>query len=184
MNSLKIRRVLINLHLIFAGLMAPAFLLLATSGGLYLMNIKGTTTDTPVPLAADAALDFSSATLDADVRALLAQNNIDHRFEYIRDRGTTIELRPTSRTYLTLSQTPDGLTATRHNPDLQKSMIELHKGHGPSLFKLYQKFVAIFLIAVVLGGVLVGLLAKAYRGKTLISLAAGTVIFLILALFA
>ena len=63
-------------------------------------------------------------------------------------------------------------------------MIELHKGHGPSLFKLYQKFVAILLIGVVLGGVLVGLLAKAYRGKTIASLIGGTVLFLVLALLA
>lgn len=184
MNALKSRRILINLHLIFAGIMAPAFLMLAVSGGLYLLNIKGTTDDTPVILADGAALDFQSETLEADVRALLVRSDINHRFEYIRDRGQTIELRPTSRTYLTLSQTPEGLSATRHDPDLQKSMIELHKGHGPTLFKLYQKLVAILLIGVVLGGVLVGLLSPAYRGKTLVSLVVGTVLFFILALFA
>lgn len=184
MNALKTRKLLVNLHLIFAGLMAPAFLLVAISGGLYLINIKGTTTETPVTLSDGAQLDFSSETLDADVRTLLAQSGIDHKFEYIRNRGQAIDLRPTSRTYLTISQTEGGLTATRYKPNLQKSMIELHKGHGPSLFKLYQKFVAILLIGVVLGGVLVGLLAKAYRGKTIASLAAGTVLFLILALLA
>lgn len=184
MNALKSRRILINLHLIFAGIMAPAFLMLATSGGLYLLNIKGTTADTPVVLADEATLDFQSETLEADVRALLVRSDIDHGFEYIRDRGQTIELRPTSRTYLTLSQTPEGLSAIRHDPDLQKSMIELHKGHGPTLFKLYQKLVAILLIGVVLGGVLVGLLSQAYRGKTIVSLVFGTILFLILALFA
>jgi hypothetical protein len=184
MNALKTRRLLINLHLIFAGIMAPAFLMLATSGGLYLLNIKGTTTDTPVALAEGAALDFKSETIDADVRALLVRNGIDHDFEYIRDRGQTIELRPTSRTYLSISQTSDVLSATRHDPDLQKSMIELHKGHGPTLFKLYQKLVALLLIGVVLGGVLVGLLSQAYRGKTIGALVIGTVLFLILALFA
>lgn len=184
MNTIKMRRILVNLHLIFAGIMAPAFLMLATSGGLYLMNIKGTTTDTPVALVDGATLDFKSETVEADVRALLVRSDIDHDFEYIRDRGNTIELRPTSRTYLTVSQSPDGLRATRHDPDLQKSMIELHKGHGPTLFKLYQKLVAILLIMVVLGGVLVGLLSKAYRGKTLVSLVFGVVVFLFLALFA
>ncbi|GLQ24487.1 hypothetical protein GCM10007853_23610 [Algimonas ampicilliniresistens] len=184
MNALKTRRLLINLHLIFAGLMAPAFILVAISGGLYLIGNKGQTVDTPVVLPAGSMLDFSSDSLEADVRALLSQSGIDHSFEYIRDRGTTIELRPTSRTYLSLSQTPDGLTATRHNPNLQKSMIELHKGHGPSLFKLYQKFVALFLIGVVLGGVLVGLLSKAYRGKTIVALSIGSILFLFLALFA
>lgn len=184
MNALKTRRLLINLHLIFAGIMAPAFLMLAISGGLYLLDIKGTTTDTPVVLADGAVLDFKSDTLEADVRALLVRSDIDHDFEYIRDRGAQIELRPMSRTYLSFSQNAGGLSATRHDPDLQKSMIELHKGHGPTLFKLYQKLVAILLIGVVLGGVLVGLLSAAYRGKTIASLVIGTAIFLFLALFA
>ena len=184
MDALKTRRLLINLHLIFAGLMAPAFLLVAVSGGLYLIGNKGETVNTPVVLPAGSKLDFTSSTLEAEVRDLLAAGGIDHSFEYIRNRGATIELRPTSRTYLSLSQTPDGLTATRHVPYFQKSMIELHKGHGPSLFKLYQKFVALFLIGVVLGGVLVGLLSKAYRGKTIAALTVGSVLFLILALFA
>jgi hypothetical protein len=118
------------------------------------------------------------------VRTLLLTSDIDHDFEYIRNRGTRIELRPTSRTYLVISQTPEGLSATRHVPDLQKSMIELHKGHGPKAFKTYQKLVAILLLAVVLGGVLVGLMSQAYRFKTVISLIGGTLLFLVLALFA
>ena len=162
--------------------MAPAFLLLAVSGGLYLVGIKGKTVDTPVALPAGATLDFDGATLDADVRTLLDEAGVDHDFEYIRNRGTRLELRPTSRAYLTLSQTPGGLTATRHVPDLQKSMIELHKGHGPRAFKLYQKFVAVTLLLVVLGGVGVGLLARSWRRLTLISLAVGTVAFVVLAL--
>lgn len=184
MSTLKLRNLLINLHLIFAGIMAPAFLLLATSGGLYLLNIKGSTTDTPITLPANAALDFGSATIEEDVRDLLSAAGIDHDFEYVRDRGSSIELRPTSRTYLTIAQTETGLSATRHDPNLQKSMIELHKGHGPRLFKLYHKFVAILLIGVVLGGIAVGLMARNYRSKTVISMVAGTILFLILALFA
>ncbi len=178
------RKTLINLHLLFAGFMAPAFLLFAISGGLYLVGVKGGTETTAVSLPAGATLDFESDTLEADVRALLQSADIRHRFEYIRNRGTRIELRPTSRTYLEFKQTPEGLTATRHDPDLQKSMIELHMGHGPSLFKTYQKVVAITLIGVVFGGVLVGLLARAYRRKTIIALVVGTVLFGLLALVA
>ena len=184
MNTVKTRRLLITLHLIFAGIMAPAFLLLAVSGGLYLINIKGTTQTSSVPLTANATLDFESPTLDQEVRTLLSTSGIDHDFEYVRNRGASIELRPTSRTYLSIAQTPEGLSATRHVPDLQKSMIELHKGHGPKAFKTYQKLVAILLLAVVLGGVLVGLMSQAYRFKTVISLIGGTLLFLVLALFA
>lgn len=178
------RKTLINLHLIFAGLMAPAFLLVAVSGGLYLIGNKGKTVDTPVALPADASLDFESNRLDSEVRNLLTRAGIDHDFEYIRNRGSRIELRPTSRAYLSFAQTPDGLRATRHVPDLQKAMIELHKGHGPRLFKTYQKVVALTLLGVVFGGVAVGLLAKAYRRRTIVAVALGTIVFAALALLA
>ena len=59
-------------------------------------------------------------------------------------------------------------------------MMELHKGHGPKLFKSYQKLVALLLLAVVFGGILVGLLAKAYRRHTIIALAGGFISFILI----
>lgn len=185
MANPKLRNNLINLHLLFAGFLAPAFILVAISGGLYLIGNKGSFKSEPINLAADAALDFKSPTIDADVRALLDASAISHKFGYVKSRGATkIHLRPTNRTFIEFNQTASGLTAKRVTPDFQGAMIELHKGHGPSAFKLYQKIVALGLLGVVLGGVGVGLLAKAYRRKTLTALALGTVLFFILALFA
>ncbi len=183
MTSLKARRLFVLAHLWFAGFLAPAFLLVAVSGGLYLLGNSGSFKSEPVPLPSGATLNFESPRLDADVRALLASADIDQSFEYIRNRGAVIQLRPTSRTHLEFRQTPDGLTATRKVPDLQGRLMELHKGHGPSLFKLYQKLVAIGLILVVFGGLLVGFLAPAYRRQTSIALAIGTIIFIFLAFF-
>jgi len=142
-----------------APLLAPAFLLVAISGGLYLTGNKGEFKSTPVTLPASASLDFKSPTLEQDVRDLLKTANIDHKFEYVRNRGTVIQLRPTSRTYLEFRQTDTGLTA------------------------LYQKAVALGLIGVVFGGILVGLLAKAYRRQTIIAVVVGSIIFFILAFF-
>lgn len=177
------RRTLILLHLVFAGVMAPAFILLAVSGGLYLVGIKGQAETTPLPLPAAATLDFDAGDIDAEVRRFLATAGIDHEFEYVKHRGDRLELRPTSRTYLSIERGAEGgLSAARHEPNLQKAMIELHKGHGPQAFKLYQKAVAIALIGVVLGGVLVGLLARTWRRTTIVSVAAGTVVFALLAL--
>jgi len=134
MTNPKARRLFILAHLWFAGLLAPAFLLVAVSGGLYLIGNKGEFKSTPVTLPASASLDFQSPSLEQDVRDLLASANIDHKFEYIRNRGTVIQLRPTSRTYLEFRQSEAGLTATRKVPDLQGKLIELHKGHGPQAF--------------------------------------------------
>jgi len=115
--SPKLRKYLVLAHLWFAGIMAPAFALHAISGGLYLMNIKGDAATERVPLPTGATLDFKSAALETDVRSLLEKANLKHEFEYIRNRGTVIQLRPTSKTYLEFKQTPQGLTATRgHKP--------------------------------------------------------------------
>lgn len=175
--SPKFRKYLILAHLWLAGLMAPAFALHAISGGLYLMNIKGEASTERVALPEGAALDFKSETLEADVRTFLETANLKHDFEYIRNRGNIIQLRPTSKTYLEFKQTPDGLSATRVKPDTVRSMMELHKGHGPQIFKSYQKLVALMLLLVVLGGILVGLMAKAYRRQTVIAVVAGVVVF-------
>lgn len=60
-------------------------------------------------------------------------------------------------------------------------MMELHKGHGPQAFKIYQMIAAIALFLIVIGGLAVGLLAPAYRGKTIASAAVGTLAFILLA---
>lgn len=177
--SPKIRKYFILAHLWLAGLMAPAFALHAISGGLYLMNIKGEAATERVALPASAELDFKSSSLEADVRALLEDANIKHDFEYVRNRGTLIQLRPTSSTYLEFKQTPQGLSATRVKPDTVQSMMELHKGHGPQIFKSYQKLVALLLLAVVFGGILVGLMAKAYRRQTVAAVVIGFVVFIL-----
>ena len=177
--SPKFRKYLILAHLWLAGLMAPAFALHAISGGLYLMDIKGKAATERVALPAGATLDFQSETLEADVREFLKTANLNHDFEYVRNRGTIIQLRPTSKTYLEFKQTPQGLSATRVKPDTIRSMMELHKGHGPQLFKSYQKLVAALLLLVVLGGILVGLMAKAYRRQTVIAVIIGGVVFVL-----
>ncbi len=184
MDNPKIRKLLILLHLYGAAFMAPAFLLVAISGGNYLLGNKGHVASAAMNLPAGASLDFKSPTLEADVRALLKSSNIDHKFGYVKNRGNLIQLRPTSRKYIELAQTDEGLKASMKSPNLVASMMELHKGHGPALFKTYQKLVALTLFFVIFGGVMVGLLAKAYRRKTVIALVFGTIVFAVLALFA
>ncbi|NNE56793.1 MAG: hypothetical protein HKN36_01675 [Hellea sp.] len=184
MTNPKIRKTLVTLHLLFAGFLTPAFLLVAITGGNYLLGNKGTFTKTPIELSAGAELDFGSDILRDDVIKLLDDNGIKHKFEYVRNRGNVVQLRPTSRKYIELTQTDAGLTAHWVKPNLQAGFMELHKGHGPTLFKTYQKIVALGLIGVVLGGFLVGFLAPAYRRKTLIATGLGAAVFIVLVWFA
>lgn len=180
MNPVQLRRLLITLHLYLAGFMAPAFLLVAISGGLHIAaGGVEQKTRTEIALPAEATFDFASPDRDAAVRAFLKEHEIKASFEYTVGRGNKFHTRPTSRTSLEFEQADDGLKVTKVKPNLAAALMELHKGHGPKIFRTYQILVGLALLFAVLGGVLVGLLAPAYRKTTMIATGAGTVIFLI-----
>jgi hypothetical protein len=184
MDNPKLRKLLITLHLLFAGFMAPAFILLAVTGGAYLLGQKGQETKAAINLPAGTVIDLKSPTAEADIRALLKSANIDHDFEYLKNRGTTAQTRPTSRPYISFKQKDGQWMAEKVTPNFMKAAIEIHKGHGPKLLKTYHKIVALMLMGVVFGGILVGLLAKAYRGKTIGAVTIGTLLYLVLIFFA
>lgn len=184
MDNPKLRKLLITLHLLFAGFMAPAFILLAVTGGAYLLGQKGEESKTAINLPAGTVIDLKSSTAEADIRALLKSANIDHDFEYLKNRGTTAQTRPTSRPYISFKQKDGKWIAEKVTPNFMKAAIEIHKGHGPKLLKTYHKIVALMLMGVVFGGIFVGLLAKAYRRKTIGSVAIGTLLYLLLIFFA
>ncbi|NOX94485.1 MAG: hypothetical protein GXP04_05130 [Alphaproteobacteria bacterium] len=175
------RRYVMLLHLYIAAFVAPVFILVAISGGLYLFGIKGDVTKTPLELPADATLDFSSRNLEDNISALLAAQSVQHRFEYLKMGATSAVTRPTSRISYEFKLEGGKLIANRVKPNLQKTMIELHKGHGPTLFKAYQKLVAISLILVVLSGLWMGLTSRALLKKTAITSGAGLIVFVLLA---
>lgn len=162
--------------------MAPAFIMLAISGGLYLIGIKGSSIETEVNVPTQFTLDLSSNSLEQDVRSLMTQLDLEINFEYLKVRGSSITTRPTSREFLKFTVTDDGLNVKKVSPDLQRSLMELHKGHGPSLFKAYQKMVAIALIFVMLSGLWMGIRNKMMRRKTFIAAMLGLITFTLLAL--
>ena len=184
LNSLKLRRLLITIHLWLAGLLAPAFLVVAISGGLYLAGFHPEAEQTPIELQAGSSLDFAADDLEDQVRDLLERQGLDVSFEYVRQGGNWAMTRPTTRTYIRFQQGAEGLEATLNRPNFQYVLMELHKGHGPRAYRLYQIAVALVLFLVVVGGLAVGLLARTYRRPTLIAVGAGTILTISLSVFA
>jgi hypothetical protein len=172
------RKKIMLLHLIIASLITPMVLLVSISGGLYLSGYKGAVTSVDVDLPPTTLLDFKSKDLEEDIRRLIKSAGIEHDFEYLKVSNSAIQTRPTSRVYLEFQQR-DSLTLTVQTPNLQKTLIELHKGHGPTLFKLYQKFCAVGLILILLSGVYMGLASRGLRTKTLICLLLGLGLFVV-----
>ena len=180
----RTKRALIHIHLYAAAFLAPMVILVSISGGLYLIGIKGSVSSTPVALPAGSSIDPKSPTLDDDMRVLLEAAGVEHDFEYLKVSGDTLLTRPTSRIHYQVNVGGDTLEMQRNVPDLQHRMIELHKGHGPQLFKQFQKVMAVGLLVILISGLAMGLVAKRLRARTMGIVAAGLLIFLLLVLLA
>ena len=179
MDNPKLRKLLILLHLFGGSFMAPAFILVAITGGLHMVGDGEKVETSAITLPAGTQVDLKSETAEDDVRAILKAANVDMKFEYLKIRGSSFETRPTSRTHVKFKPSPNGLTATLNKPNFQKAMMEIHKGHGPKILRTYHKLVALTLFLIIFGGLMIGVLAKAYRRKTLVSLALGTLLYIL-----
>ena len=142
------RKLFVTLHLYLAAFFAPVTILVAVSGGLYLIGNKGEVEQVQIHQA-DVAIDTGSASLKQDVDALLVAAGVkDYSYEYVKVKGDTLYTRPTSRDHYVIKLKGESATVSSASPNLQGRLIELHKGHGPGSFKTFQKLFALGLIFV------------------------------------
>lgn len=181
MIRVKVRNGLILAHLFIASALAPAFLLVAVTGAMDLAGIEADLTETDLSIPKGLVVDPDDPAIEDNVTAMLVANDLAIDFESLRVTPTLITTRPTSRSFVRIRQVEGEWRATLNEPDLQYSLMELHKGHGPAAFKAYQIGAGVALFLVILGGLLVGLMAKPYRRKTGAAFALGTLAFLALA---
>ncbi len=178
------RKLLISLHLYLAAFFAPVIILVAISGGLYLIGEKGTVVKEKIYEGVHPELTTGSPTIKEDVSALLAAAGVrDYDFEYVRSGGATLYTRPTSRDHYIIKLADEGaLSVELAQPNFQAAIIELHKGHGPGMFKTFQKILAAGLFVIVISGFWLGISAPALRTKSLATTMAGGVILMVLVL--
>ena len=176
------RNFFIQAHLLVAALFTPVILLMAISGGLYLLGIKGNIDQTELTAPPGAVINLESAALQEDVSQLIAQIDPEYTFEYLKIKGNTLFTRPTSKIHYELKLAGSDISIFRNQPSLQNALVELHKGHGPAAYKTLQKVMAGGLIFVLLTGMWLGLSSRILRVKTLTMLAIGVVIAATLAL--
>lgn len=176
------RNNLITIHLYLAAFFAPMVFLVAISGGLYLLNIKGTVETEAVVGPVASRLDPKSVNLKDQVDTVLAQAGIEFDYEYVKVSGNRLFTRPTSRLHYVLTLENGQVSIVRQTPDLQKRMIELHKGHGPQWFKSFQKLFALGLFLIISSGLLLGLSSPRMKGKTVAASLTGLAVFFALVL--
>jgi hypothetical protein len=171
------RSLFITIHLYLSSFFAAVVVLVAFSGGMYLIGVKGSTETTEIGSLDGGAQLMADPTKEAVLAALANAGINDFNFDYVITRGDTLYTRPTSRTYYGLTVDGDAVTVSRNEPSFQKRMQELHFGHGPSLYREFQKFFALGMVFIILSGVWLGLSSSRLRGKTLIAVGSGLVIF-------
>ena len=72
------------------------------------------------------------------VQAMLAEVSIaDFEFDYVKQKGSQLITRPTTRPFYTLDVSGNEVEVQYNEPYLQKKMIELHMGHGAVAYKIY-----------------------------------------------
>ena len=176
------RALLIKLHLYCSAFFAAAIVLVAVSGGLYLIGIKGTIEQMPVGTLATGQqllLDPSEAKVQA---ALASLGVSDFEFEYVKQKGSKLITRPTTRPFYTLDISGEEAVVQYNEPSLQKRMIELHMGHGPTAYKTYQQVFAAGMLFIILTGLWLGLSSARLRFSTAMISGTGVILFLWLAL--
>lgn len=177
------RKLLVTIHLYLAAFFAPAVLLVAISGGLYLVGVKGSVQQEVIFSSDSATIDSKSSSLNADVAALLTEAGVaSYSYEYIKVSGANLYTRPTSSNHYIIKSNETGVEVIYAKPNLQSRIMELHKGHGPSAFKTFQKAFAVGLAFIILSGLWLGVSAVRLRRPTLLTASAGAVVFALLLL--
>jgi hypothetical protein len=176
------RALLIKLHLYLSAFFSAAIILVAVSGGLYLIGIKGWVEQTPVGTLSAGQQLLANPSQSAVESALAEAGVSDFRFDYVKQKGTQLITRPTTRAFYTLDVAGDEIIVRYNEPSLQKRMIELHMGHGPSAYKVYQQIFAAGMLFIILSGLWLGLSSDRLRRATAGVCSAGVVHFVLLAL--
>lgn len=176
MNS---RKLIIYVHLILASLYLPLLFLMPFTGSMYLLGFKGEETKTP---AFEVSMDQVPSEENAKIeffKKIFPQQQVTYKFDYIKETSDSYIFRPTSKRYFVAQKQEASLNFVEVQPSLLKGLIELHKGHGPSLMRPFAVVFAIAMMLTVFSGLYLGLTLKPYRKPTLISVGIGSLMILL-----
>lgn len=173
------RKTIINIHLILASFFIPFLLVMPFSGTLYLLGIKGTEIkQSEFTTQRNQGVEVNKEV----VEKILKDKNIDFSFNYIKKSGDLLILRPSTREHYQVKVSDQSLEFLKVSPDFIKKIVELHKGHGPSLFKQLQIISGIGFILITFSGLFLIFGVKTLLNLALIPASIGTLIFLLLLL--
>lgn len=173
------RNTLIKLHLYFSGLILVFLSFMALSGSLHLFT-GDESEEVSLLKEIEISTELNKEELEGIFENELKTLKPNYSFDYIKGSNSSLTTRPTTRTYFTI-KVDNGIAKIEvHNPSLNKSLMELHKGHGPKASRNILGILGVFAIFAVLSGLWLGMSSKAYRKITVTTLISGAIVYLLL----
>ena len=169
------RKLFLNIHLYLAAFFLPFLLLMPITGVSYLLGEKG---------AKVSRVEFSTNEVPPQdktqqkewIKNQFENNNIDFDWEYIKPNGNDLILRRSSKDHYIVSVQADKTDFIKIEPNLLLKLIELHKGHGPALFKSLEISAGIGLILLTISGIFLSFYSRSLRKKFLLPLIIGSIV--------
>lgn len=149
------RQTLFNIHFYLSSFFTPFLLLMAITGTFYLFGEKGSLDKT---LIQEKIILIKDVPKKEQVSKILEKVDQSYRFENVKDRGSSIQTRPSTRDYFNFVKQDDGsFSLYKVQPNFLSRVIEVHKGHGPGLLKNLQKVLGICLTLIIITGFLMSM---------------------------
>jgi hypothetical protein len=181
------RSTLVHIHLAFAALLLPFILMFAVTGAFYTWGIKGDVEKTQHNIVLSKPLKYESEYLHQWLEDVLEIKGIDTPSGQGKVKGgaDSYEYQWTGSTH-TVAVAPSSdpliakLSIEKHS--YYRYLVQLHKGKGGTIFKVYAAILAIGILFLSLTGVIMALKMPKFRTLTQQYLIAGSFMFLVVVL--
>jgi hypothetical protein len=178
-RAMNTRKIMIYAHLGLAALFMPMLLLMPFTGAMYLWGFKGDEVKTEA-FQLSAPIPENQADREQFFKDQFKQAGIEFKFESVNVSKTSVIFRPQTRDYYAASLGEGGgWTVSKVQPNLLKRLIEVHKGHGPNLMRIFESIFGMALILTTLSGLWLAWTVKPYRKVTLVSFGIGAAVIFV-----
>ena len=169
------RKFILNIHLYLAAFFLPFLLLMPMTGVSYLLGEKGSKVSS-IEFSVEQVPPVDIFERDNWIHDKFKENDIKFDWEYIKTNQKDLILRPSSRDHYIVSVQDNKTDFIKIEPNLLLKLIELHKGHGPKLFKNLQIIAGIALILLTFSGIFLSFFIRSLPKKFLLPLIIGSVV--------
>lgn len=169
----------IKIHLYLSGVSLIFMALMSMSGANHLLlDNESETTKTIKTIALQT--ETTKSQLESIFKKELTELSPDYNYDYIKGSDKSLMTRPTTRSYYTIKVKGNEANIQMHEPSLIKSLMELHKGHGPRSSRAVLGVLGIIVIGSILSGLWLGLSSPAFRKTTILTVVSGLSIYMLL----